>query len=149
MATATFNLYDIFRRKLFDGGAIDLDAVTVKAALVTSAYTPNQNTHDFWDDVSANEVSGTNYVAGGNTLATGTVTLDGSGNVKVDFNDPAVWSESATGFSNADRVIIYRDTGVGSTSELIGYSNSFGPAGNTTGDFTVTLNAAGLITSAR
>lgn len=53
---------------------IDFDTDTVKAALVTSTYTPDYLAHDYFNDVT-NEVSGTGYTAGGATLASKTVTL--------------------------------------------------------------------------
>lgn len=152
MPAVTFNLYDIFRRKQASGtGAVDLSALTVKAMVVTSGYTPNQNTHDFRDDLGATEVSGSNYTAGGNTLANPVVALDGSGNVSVDFDDPATWAQHATGFSNGRCVVIYiARGGASSADELIGYSNDFGAdKGNVDGDFSVTVNASGLFTSAR
>jgi hypothetical protein len=69
---APFYFYGNGRLKLWNGG-IDLDSDTIKIALVTSSYTPNKDTHDFWDDIVANEASGTGYSAGGATL--GSVTL--------------------------------------------------------------------------
>lgn len=58
------------------GGAPAFDYLSddLRMALVGSAYTPNADTHDFWDDVSANEISGTGYSAGGQALASKTVT---------------------------------------------------------------------------
>ena len=55
-------------------GAIDYDTDTFKVMLVTSSYTPDKDAHEFFDDVT-NEVSGTGYTAGGETV-TGTLTLD-------------------------------------------------------------------------
>jgi hypothetical protein len=152
MPAVTLNLYDIFRRKQASGtGAVDLSALTVKCMIVTGTYSPNQNTHDFADDLGANEVSGTNYAAGGNTLANPVVALDGSGNVSVDFDDPATWAQHASGFNDGRRAIIYVDRGgAASADELIGYTDDFGAAkGNVDGDFSVTINASGLFTSAR
>ena len=150
-----WNLYDIFRHKQVanNSEAIDLNTPGgngIKIALVTSAYSPNQNTHDFWDDVSANEVSGTNYTAGGNVCANPGTSLDGSGNVVFDADDPATWSADGSGFSNARRAIMYRDTGTGSTSQLIAYSDDFGAdKGNVGGDFSIALAAAGILIAAR
>jgi len=149
---ATLNLYDNFRKKQASGqGAVDLSALTVKCMLVTGTYVPNQNTHGFRSDLGANEVAGTNYTAGGNTCATPVITLDGAGNVTVDFADPATWLQSGTGFANARRAIFYiARGGAASADELIGYSNDFGAdAGNVAGDFSVAINASGLYTSAR
>ena len=152
MAAVTFNLYDIFRRKQASGtGAVDLSSLTVKCMVVTGTYSVNQNTHDFRDDLGANEVSGSNYAAGGNTLATPVVTLSGAGLVTVDFDNPAAWSQHASGFSNGRRAIIYvARGGASSADELIGYSDDFGAdKGNVDGDFSVTVNASGLFTAAR
>lgn len=46
---------------------------TIKVSLHTSSYTPNLDTHETFADVT-NEVSGGNYVAGGVTLASKTLT---------------------------------------------------------------------------
>lgn len=151
MAT-NMNLYDVFRRKQLSGnGAVNLTSLTIKLMLVTSGYTPNQNTHDFRDDLGATEVSGTNYTAGGETLSGVTVNLDGSGNIVIDANDPAAWAQSGTGFSNARRAIIYiARGGASSADELIAYSDDFGSdLGNSAASFQITLSASGLITSAR
>ena len=48
-------------------GSIDLDTNTIKVALVTRPIRPNQDAHDFFDDIT-NEVSGTGYTAGGASL---------------------------------------------------------------------------------
>ena len=152
MASVTLNLYDVFRRKQASGvGAIDLAALTVKCMIVTGAYTVAQNTHDFADDLGANEVSGTGYTAGGNVCANAVVSLDGAGLVDVDFDDPATWTQDAGGFTNGRRAIFYVDRGgAASADELIGYSDDFGAdKGNVDGDFSVQVNAAGLFTSAR
>ena len=150
MPAVVFNLYDLYRKDSFNGGALDIDAATLKMMVVTGAYTLDQNLHDFVDDVIANEVSGTGYTARGNACTVGTVTMDAAGLVTVDCNDPAVWSQNAAGFANGRRAILYDDTGVNATSRLVGYSNDFGAdKGNVDGDFTVTVNAAGIYTAAR
>ncbi len=74
---------------------IDWDTDVIKVALVTSSYTPAQDTHDYWDDVSANEASGTGYTAGGATLGSKTqgytagtnVTVSGSTGVRSRGSD--------------------------------------------------------------
>ncbi len=154
MPAVTFNLYDKYREHSFDGAAINIESPGgpgLKCAVVTSVYTLDQNLHDFFDDVNANEVTGTGYIAGGNVLASGTVTIDGAGLVTVDAADPATWVQNGAGFSNGRRAIIYHDTaGAASTDPLIGFSDDFGAdKGNVDGDFTVQVNAAGLFTSAR
>lgn len=153
MPSVTLNLYDKYREGNFDGNAVNFETPGgngIKAAVVTGSYTVDQNAHDFWSDVSTNEVSGTGYTAGGNLLDNGAVSVDGSGEVTVDLDDPATWSQNGAGFSNGRRVIVYHDTGTAGTSRLIGYSADFGAdKGNVDGDFTVTVNASGLFTSPR
>lgn len=147
----TFNLYDEWREAVGDPARSAAISGTLKLAIVTSAYTPDQAAHDFWDDVSASEVSGTGYTAGGNACASPTWTDGGAGGtLTFDANDPATWSQNAGGFSNGRRAILYYDTGTPGTSRLVGYSNDFGAdAGNVAGDFSVTFNASGIYTSAR
>lgn len=152
MPAVTNNLYDQFRLVCYTGQAPDFTAATdtIRVAIVTGAYTLDQNLHDFFSDVDANEVSGTGYTADGNAATSITPTVDGAGLVKVDIGDPATWTQNGAGFSNGRRAIVQKDTGVNTTSNLIAFSNDFGSdQGNLNGDFTVTINAAGLFTAAR
>lgn len=150
MAT-TLNLYDQWRDHVADPARAAATAGTLKCAIVTGAYTVDQNLHDFWNDAQANEVSGTNYTAGGNACASPTWTgPDGAGLLTFDASDPATWTQHASGFSNGRRAIIYYDTGTPSTSRLVAYTNDFGAdSGNVAGDFSVAINAAGIYTSPR
>jgi hypothetical protein len=88
-------------------GAIDADTDTFKVMLVSSAYSPNKDTHDKRDDVT-NEVSGTGYTAGGVTSAC-TVTKD-TANDRVTLSFAAVdfgadVSSSSATFSLGSSVI--------------------------------------------
>ena len=77
-----------------------------------------QRLHDFFDDASANEVSGTNYTAGGTQISGVTLTLDGDDPEWV--HGDITWLQSAgAGFANGRSFIWYYRTGVGSTSRLI------------------------------
>lgn len=58
---------------------IDFNSDTIKVMLCSSSYTPNQDTHDYKDDVT-NEVAGGGYPAGGATLSSPTVTYDSGTN---------------------------------------------------------------------
>lgn len=124
----------------------DLDeaADDMKVSIHTNTYTVNQDTHDFFDDVT-NEVSGTNYTAGGTSIAnqllsrsTNTVTFDG---------DDIVWSQSGAGFSNGRKFVIRRNNGgVASTSRLFSVVTADNDVGNVTGDLTLAFNASGIAT---
>jgi hypothetical protein len=98
-------------------GAIDFDTDTFKVMLVSSAYSPNKDTHDKRDDVT-NEVSGTGYTAGGVTSAC-TVTKD-TANDRVTLSFAAVnWASSTI---TARAAVIYKSRGgAASSDELVCY----------------------------
>lgn len=117
-------------------GSIDLDTDTFKMLLTTSTYTPNQDTHDFRDDVT-NEVSGTGYTAGGATLSGVGVTYDaGTNEVRVKWTDPT-WS---TATITARTAVIYKSRGgAASADELLAYCTNDVDVSSTAGTFTVDL----------
>lgn len=53
---------------------INFASDTIKCAIATSAYTPNLQTHDFFDDVTNQLANGNGYTTGGATLASKTIT---------------------------------------------------------------------------
>ena len=137
-------IYNLFKQYVLDNtanGRIDWDTDTVKVALVTSAYTPNQDTHNFFDDVT-NEVSGTGYTAGGATLASPTVTLDTTNDrVDVDFADTS-WTTSTI---TARGAVIYKSTGTASTSPLFAYLDFTTDQVSSAGTFLIQWNASGVL----
>lgn len=123
-------VFDQFKLKQNNGNAIDLDTDTIKVMIVTNTYVPSQ-THDFKDDVT-NEVSGSNYTAGGTAISGVTLALDGS---TVEWiHADITWLQHASGFSNGRHFIWYKDTGVASTSPLIMYMTNGADFGNVAGD---------------
>lgn len=97
---------------------VDWVTDTVKVALVKSAYVPDQDKHDFWNDVSANEITGTGYTAGGKTLAEKTSKYDEASNtVRLDAKDTE-WTEATF---TARFAVIYKDTGAAETSPVLAY----------------------------
>lgn len=122
---------------------IDWDSDTIKVALLSSAYTPNQDTHDFYDDVLANEVTGTGYTAGGATLASKTSTYDGANNVLVLDAADVTWASSTI---TARYAVVYDDSGAtNATKPLIGYVDFGSDQSSTNGNFTVTWDATGIV----
>jgi len=133
-------LYGIsFLNALKNTLALDLDSDTIKIMLVTSSYTPDFGAHDFKGDVS-NEVSGTNYTAGGNTLSSVALTQTG-GTIKFDAADTS-WS-SAT-ITNARGAVIYDDTLT--DDPLIAYIDFGADFSSSNGTFTIAFNASGIFT---
>ena len=110
-------IYNKFLDYLADA---DISDDTFKVALVTSSYTPDKDTHEHFDDVT-NEVSGTGYTAGGETV-TGTLTLD-TANDKLTLEFASTSWTSAT--ITARGAVYYSSTGTASTSTLIAF-NDFG-----------------------
>ncbi len=140
MATTTV-FYNSYKKLLFDK-SIDHTNDTIKVALCTSSYTPNIDTHDFFDDIT-NEVgaSGT-YSAGGFTLAGKATSVDTTDNEGVfDANDSSATSSTIT----ARYAIIYKSTGVASTSPLICYIDLGENKISSAGTFGITWNSEGII----
>ncbi len=133
-------IYNSFKKKIMDG-SIDLDTDTIKVALVTSSYTPDQDAHDFFDDIT-NEVSGTGYTAGGASLSTKTVTADNTDNEGVFDADDVSWTSSTI---TARGAVIYKSTGTASTSPLICYLDFGSDKVSTAGTFTISWNSEGIL----
>lgn len=90
----------------------DIDLVTLKAMFMRTTHTPNGDTHVFVSDVVADRATGTTDL----TLAGITITVDNTDNrTEFDFNDLVTGTITAT----TDKVWIYIDTGVTTTSELL------------------------------
>jgi hypothetical protein len=121
----------------------DLDTDTMKVSAHTNTYTVNQDTNEFFSDLT-NEVTGTNYTAGGATLSTPTVTRS-TGTVTFDAVD-VVWTQNAAGFSTGRKFVCYRSTGTGTTSKLYSVVTADADVGNVTGDLTIQWNVLGIST---
>lgn len=122
---------------------IDWDSDTIKVALVSSAYTPNQDTHDYWDDVVANEVSGTGYTAGGATLSTKTATYDTATNKTKLSGATVQWPGSTI---TARYAVIYDATpGTDATRPLIGYVDFGANQSTSNTTFEIVWNANGIL----
>lgn len=122
---------------------IDWDSDTIKVALLSSSYTPNQDTHDYYDDVVANQVTGTGYTTGGITLTSKTSTYDGTNNVIVLDAADVTWSSSTI---TARYAVIYNDSGATNASKaLIGYVDFGSDQSSTNGNFTITWDSTGIV----
>jgi hypothetical protein len=123
---------------------IDYSADTLKLILVTSSYTPDPD-HDFANDVSANELSGTGYTAGfagagRKTIASKAFETDTTNN-RVELTFGAVtWTAINAG--TARYAILIKEITNDAASRLLCYLD-LGASGVVTngGDLTVTPNA--------
>ena len=115
---------------------------TIKMMLTTSGYTPLL-THTTKTDIT-NEVVGGSYVARGHEIITASRTVvELSGVVTVDGLD-IQWDHDTGGFSDARIGVIYHDTGVDATSNLVGYIDFDVDKSNETGDFTIIWHDDGI-----
>ena len=121
---------------------VDFDSDTIKVALLTSSYTPDQDAHDYFNDVSTYEVTGTGYTAGGATLASKTATYDSANNVVVLDAADTTWASSTI---TARYAVVYDSTGTSSTSALIGYVDFGSDQSSTNGNFTITWDSTGIV----
>ena len=127
--------YDNGKLIQYSGSADAIDFATagdtLKISLHTVTYVPARATHDFFNDVT-NEVTGTNYTAGGVTLASKTLAV--SANVLTFDAADVTWSQNAGGFANARIAVLYKDTGTPSTSPLVAFYDLGSDKGNVAGD---------------
>jgi hypothetical protein len=133
-------IYNSYKTDILAGN-IDHDADTIKVALVTSSYTPDQDAHDFFNDVT-NEVTGTGYTAGGATLASKTVTQDNTDNEGVFDAADVTWSTSTI---TARAAVLYKSTGTDSTSNLMVYFDFGSDQSSSAGDFTLQWGSEGIV----
>jgi len=133
-------IYNSFKQKIMDG-SIDLENDTIKVALVTSSYTPDQDNHEDFADIT-NEVSGTGYTAGGATLSNVSVTKDNTDNEGVFDADDVTWSNSTI---TARGAVVYKDSGTPATSWLICYIDFGSDYSSVAGDFKIAWNSEGIV----
>jgi hypothetical protein len=127
-----------FKKELLEGKH-DLQASgghTFKIALFTSSASLGAATTDY---STTNEVTGTGYTAGGNTLTSNGVTLS-STTAYVDFAD-TTWSNATI---TANGAVIYNTTtdGGSSTTEAVAVLAFGGDKTSTNGDFVVQFPTA-------
>lgn len=148
MAITASGLYGLTLEKMFiDTAAESLESETdVRCALVLDGYTHDYNLHDFWNDVSASEASGTGYTAGGNLLTSTEVTV-ATGTLTYDAADTS-WTSST--ISSAMAAVGYFQVGADLTTPaddmLIFLSDFVTAASSSNGTFTVQWSASGIFT---
>jgi hypothetical protein len=122
-------LYGKGKEKLLTA-AINISSDTIKAALVSSAYTPNLATDEFYTTISGSVLNTPQ------TLASKTITLG-----VVDAAD--ILYTAVTSGATAKAVVIYKDTGTGSTSALLAYIDEITgfPLATNGGDITITWDS--------
>lgn len=124
-------------------GEINFTGSTIKCALTSASYVPDQDTHRYFSSIT-NEVSGAGYTLGGATLASKTSTYSTTTNtLTIDSADPN-WATLS--IAQIRFAIFYVSTGVASTSALISYMDfetNYAPSAQA---FTVVLPSTGIAT---
>lgn len=124
-----------FKRDLLKGYH-GMDSDTFKIALYTSSASLDATTTDY---STSNEVSGTGYSAGGQTLDSAAVALSGT-TAYVDFADETWTSATIT----ANGALIYNTTtnGGSSTTDAVAVLAFGGDKTSTNGDFVIQFPTA-------
>lgn len=121
---------------------INFKTDTIKIALLTSSYTPSADNHDFFDDCSTYEVSSSGtYSAGGATLTVTTSQDNTDDEGVLDATDVSFTSATIT----ARYAVVYKSTGVNSTSPLAFLFDFGTDQSASVGTFTITFASEGLL----
>lgn len=146
MAAGAWKVYGSAAEKVAKG-TLDLDGAVFRLILTGTGYTPNQNTHGTWADVSANEITGTGYTANGK-LITQAVTRS---NLVTTFDcDDQSWAAST--ITGAKWAVLVRDAdangALAAGDDLLAYFELEvgGTVSTTAAALTITMNAGGLFT---
>jgi len=116
----------------------------IKVLLCTSTYTPNQDTHEFLNQVVANEVSGTGYTAGGKAVSNCALSYDASTNMVKFDGDDVSWPNAVI---TARFAIVYYDSGSPETSPVLAYYDFGEDEVSTGGEFKLQWNVDGMLKS--
>lgn len=118
-------LYGKGKEKLLTA-AINLSTDTIKVALMSSAYTPNLSTDEFLSGISASQLNSSQ------TLGSKTITLG-------VFDAADITYTAVAAAATAKAVVIYKDTGLASTSALLAYIDTITgfPLATNGGDITI------------
>lgn len=144
MANTVFNAWKGFQLGYTDSsnytlGPINFLTDDIKVALLTTSFTPNADTHEYWADISANEVSASGtYTAGGASLGTKDITIDTT-NDRSLFDAASVSWTSYTG--SPQWAVLYYDAATGNKPLICAFD--FGSAQTASnGTFTITWSSS-------
>jgi len=133
-------IYNQFKAELMSG-TFDLVNDTVKVALMNSSHSFSASAIG-WSSVSANEISGTGYTAGGAALANKSVTQNNTNNDGVFDADDLSWTSATFTAYHA----VLHDTTPTSPADPLICSIDFGGAQTvSSGTFTIQWDSDGII----
>ena len=132
----------------------EIDFITddIAVTLHTVTYTPNQDTHDFFDDLTNQLTTANGYTAedgtGTGKLLAGKTHANTNHTSKLDADDP-VWTSSGAGFTARISVLSDVTSNVTTTDPLLCWmdfgANETASGGGT---FTIAYSASGIATIA-
>ena len=139
--TITAELYSNYPLNLLNDSLSSMNN-DIKVALLADTYTPAQETHTSWDDVSVDEVTGTGYSAGGQSLTSETITE--ATRVTTFDADNVSWTNSTI---TAMYAVIYDNTPVDDVDKkLVGWIDFGENKSSENGTFEIQWDSAGILT---
>lgn len=121
---------------------VDFIADDLRMLLATSSYTPNQASHDRYDDISGEVANGNGYTTGGAALS-GKSVAQSSMTVSFTHNN-VQWTATGAGFT-ARYAITYNNTPAAAADKQLLWYVNFGQNESASGGgtFTVQTNSNG------
>lgn len=138
----TANLYGNFMTHLVNK-RVNWTSDTIKLSLHTSAYVPNQDTHQYQSHLTNELPTGNGYTVGGITLTGKTANYEAASNTLIlDANDISIPDSTLTW-----RVAVIYDASGGSASAnpLIAYFVSDTDISSTNGTTTIIMPTSGIV----
>lgn len=137
----TWLAFDNFKLRQYSGNAIDFSvagAQDLRVALITSAVNPQaalRGTAVFFSDLGATQVTGGGYTANGLVITNSSkaFSFPTTNVLRWDVED-LVWTQNASGFTNARYAILYRFVTALTSSPLIAAYDLGSDRGNVAGD---------------
>jgi hypothetical protein len=142
MAVTASGVFGLTLEKHLTGNldAEDWEAEDNLITLISDSATPNFDTMDFWDDLSANEVTGSGWT---DTALTGTAITLSSGTATYDATDISVGSTTLT---SAMASVLRCPVGTDGTDALIMLHDFVTAVSTSNGTFGIQWSASGLCT---
>lgn len=97
---------------------VDWTGDTIKVALLTSSASPDRDTWEFYSDLTNEVANGNGYTTGGATLGSKSATVDTGTHEARFLAGNSQWTSATFSFQFA---VVYKDTGSGATSPLLGF----------------------------
>jgi hypothetical protein len=143
MATMTMLWFDHAMSAAFNK-EIDILDDSIKLAFLDSTLSPDQAVDDYWDDVVANEVTGTNLPAYGTAIANDGISFPGSHVWKYDGDDISIGSVTASDLKYG--ILMDATPGTDASKPLLAMGTIDSPVSPAAGTLSVTWAAGGILT---